>query len=533
MSATAGPAALSSSQVRALTTQALGSYGSAELLGFTSVNIAGLTSRQIAALSTGQIQQLSTAAIPGLVSATVRALASAQVGQLGTGQVAAFSTVQVGALSSLQLGALSTTQLAALTTAQVVALSTAGVVGLTSGQMSALSTVSLRALETRDVAALRSTQLGGLSTGQIVALSGAQVAAMGSAQLGGLTSSQLGVLTTEQLAVLGSGALRGLRTAQLAAFTSVQLKAIATGLKAAFTTAQLSALSTAQFNAIYVTPIVLDLNSDGVSTRSIEHGVPFDIDADGRVDRTAWVDAEDGLLARDINRDGMINDGSELFGSATQLAEKGKAKDGFEALESLDVNQDGWLDASDSSFEDLKVWVDKNSDGFTDDGELLPLGQVGVRRIDLSAEPSEKVSQGNLIGLVSEYENTQGGTGEVADVWFQVSPSELLDEHAALLGQLLKNPDHPDLSERPLDGLVQSKSDSEMKESPQWAQALRSGDALGNFAQSMAQIAKEFPKEGPLADMAPPRSFSSDPKLTLDFQVVNVKLPLAGGEGDD
>jgi hypothetical protein len=60
------------------------------------------------------------------------------------------------------------------------------------------------------------------------------------------------------------------------------------------------------------------------------HGVNFDLDADGRVDRMAWTytDDEIGFLVEDRNNNGTVDDGSELFGSATVPG----AKDGFEAL---------------------------------------------------------------------------------------------------------------------------------------------------------------------------------------------------------
>jgi len=43
-------------------------------------------------------------------------------------------------------------------------------------------------------------------------------------------------------------------------------------------------------------------------------GVVFDVNGDGQSERTGWISSQDGLLARDLNGDGQINDGSELFG---------------------------------------------------------------------------------------------------------------------------------------------------------------------------------------------------------------------------
>ena len=321
-----------------------------------------------------------------------------QIVSLTSAQVLGLTTTQVGALNSAQTRALSTAQLGVLSTTQVVALSTAGVVGLSSVQLGSLSTVSVRAMETRDVAALRSGQLGGLGTVQLAALS----------------------------------------SVQLAALVPSQLKSIEQGLKTAFTSTQLAYLSTAQLNAIYVTPLVLDLDGNGVSTRSLAQGVEFDIDADGQPDRTGWIGQNDGLLVRDINRDGVVNDGSELFGSSTKLPDGNVAQDGFQALSGFDTNSDGFIDESDPVFENLQVWVDGNADGLTDPGELLKLADFGIQRMSLNSMPSSTVSEGNLVGLRSEFERLDGGSGELADVWFQVSSADRLDEKVGVLGELLK-----------------------------------------------------------------------------------------------
>ncbi|MBK6559925.1 MAG: hypothetical protein IPG16_22950 [Comamonadaceae bacterium] len=71
---------------------------------------------------------------------------------------------------------------------------------------------------------------------------------------------------------------------------------------------------------IYVTPLVLDLNGDGITTQSISAGTEFDLLAGGRKIHTGWVSGGDGLLVLDRNHDGVINDGSELFGEATRLS---------------------------------------------------------------------------------------------------------------------------------------------------------------------------------------------------------------------
>ena len=56
-----------------------------------------------------------------------------------------------------------------------------------------------------------------------------------------------------------------------------------------------------------------------------------------------WVAADDGLLVRDINGDGIINNGGELFGDQTLLKNGQKSAGGFQALADLDSTAMGRL----------------------------------------------------------------------------------------------------------------------------------------------------------------------------------------------
>ncbi|NBP83345.1 hypothetical protein EBU60_05730 [bacterium] len=165
----------------------------------------------------------------------------------------------------------------------------------------------------------------------------------------------------------------------------------------------------------------------------------FDLDADGKLDRVGWVGAGDGLLARDLDGDGQIDDGSELFGEATVLADGSRAKDGFEALAALDSNRDGQVDAQDEAYATLRIWSDANADGKTDAGELKSLAELGITSISTQAKPVTAFDEGNLIGLTATYERVDGSKGEVADVWFRVSSAQALEQKAADLGDALSS----------------------------------------------------------------------------------------------
>lgn len=97
----------------------------------------------------------------------------------------------------------------------------------------------------------------------------------------------------------------------------------------------------------------------------------FDIDVDGEKDQISYLGEGSGFLALDKNKDGKINDGSELFGT--------KSGDGFKDLAQYDADKNGWIDEADAIFKDLKVWT-KTEDG---KDELMDLKEAGVGAIYL------------------------------------------------------------------------------------------------------------------------------------------------------
>jgi hypothetical protein len=191
-----------------------------------------------------------------------------------------------------------------------------------------------------------------------------------------------------------------------------------------------SASNTLALRVCVSTPLVLDLNGDGVHSVGLDHGVLFDVAHNGQLSVSAWVDPNDGLLVRDINQDGVINNGSELFGNGTLLANGSRAANGFDALAPFDANHDGKVDAQDAVFQELKVWRDANGDGVSQAEELLSMQDLGIASFKLTADASTSSDNGNLHGLVSSYTTADGLVHELADVWFQQGAQFSLDTDA-------------------------------------------------------------------------------------------------------
>ncbi len=154
-------------------------------------------------------------------------------------------------------------------------------------------------------------------------------------------------------------------------------------------------------------PLSLDLDGDGLETiaQAGFSGVLFDHDADGVKTATGWIGRDDGFLARDLNGNGQIDSGAELFGDSTRLRNGQLAKNGFEALVDLDSTSDGVVDANDSAFASLRVWKDANSNGLADAGELRSLADLGISVLN-TAHTTGNTNLGDLNFLESNSRRT-------------------------------------------------------------------------------------------------------------------------------
>ena len=172
--------------------------------------------------------------------------------------------------------------------------------------------------------------------------------------------------------------------------------------------------------ARYSSPLILDLNGDGVvSTRGVGEGAYFDHDGNGLAEQSGWVGAGDALLVRDLNGNGRIDGGAELFGNQTELSPGVDAAHGFAALGALDSNGDGKVNAQDSAWSSLRLWKDANGNGITDEGELIGLGDAGVSSLGVAHTTSTTTdAQGNQHRQLGSFTRSDGSSGAMHDVWF-------------------------------------------------------------------------------------------------------------------
>ncbi|WP_370386138.1 hypothetical protein ABW387_17165 [Snodgrassella alvi] len=172
-------------------------------------------------------------------------------------------------------------------------------------------------------------------------------------------------------------------------------------------------------------PIIIDMNGDGVKTIAQGKHTYFDHDGNGFAENTGWVDSNDALLVLDRNQNGLIDDGKELFGSNTLLSSGKKAQNGFEALAEFDENRDGVIDAADSVWSRLQLWQDKNQNGLVDEGELLSLSNTQITAIGLNYLKGDKKDEnGHEHRETSQVTWADGHQTDATDVWFKVDKGD-------------------------------------------------------------------------------------------------------------
>ena len=98
----------------------------------------------------------------------------------------------------------------------------------------------------------------------------------------------------------------------------------------------------------------------------------FDLDGDGSCEEISGLGSGCGFLALDRNGDGIISDGLELFGPATD--------NGFAELAELDTDGNSWIDENDPIFDDLFVWMGAGGENES----LVSLREAGVGAISVA-----------------------------------------------------------------------------------------------------------------------------------------------------
>ncbi len=162
-----------------------------------------------------------------------------------------------------------------------------------------------------------------------------------------------------------------------------------------------------------IDPLVINLDDAPATLNDLSF--LFDMDCDGKEEEIKTLGTGSGFLAYDKNEDGIINDGTELFGT--------KSGNGFSDLAAYDTDNNGWIDEADEIFDKLKIW------SFDSEGNpvLYTLLEKNIGAICLQSADTEfsvsAANNGNTDGYIRQtgiflYESGKIGTVQHVDLAF-------------------------------------------------------------------------------------------------------------------
>lgn len=152
---------------------------------------------------------------------------------------------------------------------------------------------------------------------------------------------------------------------------------------------------------IFTDPLVISLNSNPIAVSDEKWS--FDIDGDGKKDNVSLLSKGSGFLVYDKNENGIIDNGTEMFGARTG--------NGFSELAAYDDDANGWIDENDEIYSKLSVWI-KDDSG---DDRLISLKEADVGAIYLDSSrtdyslKSDKTNEYNALLKRNGVYITEGG----------------------------------------------------------------------------------------------------------------------------
>lgn len=127
-----------------------------------------------------------------------------------------------------------------------------------------------------------------------------------------------------------------------------------------------------------ITPIIFPVDGGGYDGLINENAnAKFDLSGFNDGTKWPWVTKKAGILCWDPENSGKITSGRQLFGTSTFWM---FFKDGYAALASLDDDENGWLEGKE--FKGISVWIDRNENAVSDQGEVIPASSYGITRIN-------------------------------------------------------------------------------------------------------------------------------------------------------
>lgn len=165
-------------------------------------------------------------------------------------------------------------------------------------------------------------------------------------------------------------------------------------------------------------PIVISLDGGPIVLTSSSNGVLFKL-RNHQLGLWSWTAAGSNAawLVLDLNHNGVIDDGSEMFGDGTLQAVSADPN-GFMALGLYDGNHDGAITPADATWTALRLWRDANHDGVSQPEELIDLDKAGIHALSLSFHTDGAVDEfGNEFRVAAPVTADAPVASTAYDVW--------------------------------------------------------------------------------------------------------------------
>lgn len=160
----------------------------------------------------------------------------------------------------------------------------------------------------------------------------------------------------------------------------------------------------------------LAINLDGAGVALSTEKMAFDLDADGNKENISILQQGSGYLALDKNNNNTVDNGSELFGPASN--------NGFLELRAYDDDKNLWIDEKDAVYFQLRLWTRNNGEDQLQTMQAADIGAIYLGNADT------KFSLGDNQGMLREsgiYLKESGGVGFVQEIDLameKISPEE-------------------------------------------------------------------------------------------------------------
>ncbi len=151
-------------------------------------------------------------------------------------------------------------------------------------------------------------------------------------------------------------------------------------------------LKLTESGAALIDPLIINFNGSVPELSDV--GFTFDLDSDGDNETIASLMPGSGYLSLDRNQDGLINDGSELFGPSTG--------NGFGELKAFDLDNNNWIDENDIIFENLSLWENDANGDLT----ITSIKEAGIGAIYLAGIETGFDFKNKNNGLLGSVKNT-------------------------------------------------------------------------------------------------------------------------------